>query len=105
MEWKHYICAYSMLILVLGNLETKLNALLDKRSVAGQGLVLQRSTTSTTMEDSLHGLLRPLKHLSLYRLPHAAPLSQSPLLAATKRPPSGSSSLLYPGHLVAANYR
>lgn len=94
-----------MLILVLDVLDTRSKASLDKRRVAEQGLVLQRSTTSTTMDASLHGLLSPLKHLSLYLLPHAAPLSQIPLLAAANSPPSGRSSLLYPGHVVAANHQ
>ncbi|PIA42484.1 hypothetical protein AQUCO_02000142v1 [Aquilegia coerulea] len=73
-----------------GFLEMALKALFDKRNVVGHGLVLQTSTTSTIMEPSLHGLLGPLMHRIRYRRPQAAPLSHSPLLAATNMPPSGN---------------
>lgn len=62
----------------------------DKTIVEGHGLLEQKSTTLTSMVPSLHGLLFPLKHLSLYRLPHAAPLSHSPSLTDTNKFPNGN---------------
>ncbi|PKI75677.1 hypothetical protein CRG98_003937, partial [Punica granatum] len=84
--------------------EIALKALLDRRRVAGHGLVRHKSTTFTAMKPSLHGLLWPLMHLIRYLLPQAAPLSHNPSLAATKKPPSGNWVWSYPLHFVALLY-
>ncbi|KAF6152733.1 hypothetical protein GIB67_021393 [Kingdonia uniflora] len=73
-------------------LEMASKALFDRMRVAGHGLVRQMSTTSTTMDPSLHGRLRPLMHLMRYLRPHAAPLFHKPLLAATNIALSGNCS-------------
>ena len=91
-----------MLILAVGYLEMESKAVFDSTRVAGQGLVRHTSTTWTTIDPSLHGLFRPLMHLTRYLRPHAAPLSHIPSHAATNSPPSGNCSLSNPLHLVAA---
>lgn len=60
-------CANSTLIFASFKRETAVNAAVDKRKLAGQGSV-HWSTTSTLMMLSLHGLLGPLRHLSMYLL-------------------------------------
>lgn len=94
---------YSTLILVEGECEMAAKASVDMATVEGQVESRQRSTTFTsTVAPPLQGLLRPLRHLSLYRLPHAAPLSHNPSLTATNRFPGGNWSCLLPKHFVAA---
>lgn len=95
---------YSTLILAFGEREIAEKASPDMRIVEGHGLFGQKSITltSTVVVISLHGLLLPLKHLNLYRLPHAAPLSHSPSPTATNKFPGGNWSCRFPPHLVAA---
>lgn len=80
-----------MLILVSRREMTE-KASLERTMVEGQGLEEQKSTTLTSMVvvKSLHGLLFPLKHLILYLLPHAAPLSHNPSLTDTNKFPAGN---------------
>lgn len=78
-------------------------ASVDMAMVEGQGDLRQRSTTFTsTVAPPLQGFLWPLRHLSLYRLPQAAPLSHNPSLTATNRFPGGNWSCWFPKHPVAA---
>lgn len=58
-------CMYSTFIFMLGECEMAAKASLDKRSVEGQGLTEQKSTTLTSTVPSLHGFLAPLRHLNL----------------------------------------
>lgn len=91
----------SILIFASGEREIAAKAPFDMRRVAGHGLFEQKSTTITSIVPPLHGLLLPLKHLSLYRLPQAAPLSHNPSLTATKKLSGGNWSCLLPLHFVA----
>ncbi|KAL5698047.1 hypothetical protein ACHQM5_029134 [Ranunculus cassubicifolius] len=70
--------------------DTAAKASLDIITVAGHGLAEQTSITPTSIVPSLHGLFDPLKHLNLYLLPQAAPLSHNPSLTATNMFPGGN---------------
>lgn len=93
---------YSILILALGKREMVVKALLDMRRVSEHEDLAQESTTLTSILPPLHGLLFPLTHLTLYLLPHAAPLSHNPSFTATNRFPGGNCFLLFPPQAVAA---
>lgn len=91
-----------MLISALGKREMTGKAVLERRIVFGHGDCLHKSTTLTSTEPDLQGLLFPLRHLILYLLPHAAPLSHNPSLTVANKFPGGNCSLLFPPHAVAA---
>ncbi|GKV28165.1 hypothetical protein SLEP1_g37251 [Rubroshorea leprosula] len=58
--------------------------------VEGHGVVGQKSTTFTSIVLCLQGLFGPLRHLTLYLRPQAAPLSHNPSLTAANRFPGGN---------------
>jgi hypothetical protein len=97
--------SYSMnstLSLEVGERERELNASLDKRKVARHGSCGHLSTTCTTIFPCLHGLLPvPLRHLTMYFLPHAAPLSHRLALTAANMLFRGNWFWLFPLHFVA----
>lgn len=91
-----------MLIFALGKREMAAKASFDKSRVfEHDDPAAQESTTLTSTLPPLHGLLCPLTHLTLYLLPHAAPLSHNPSFTAAKIFPGGNCSLLFPSQAVA----
>ncbi|GLT71718.1 hypothetical protein SLA2020_437160 [Shorea laevis] len=80
-------CIYSTLIFLASWRATAAKDSFERTMVDGHGVMGQKSTTFTSMVLCLQGLFGPLKHLTLYLLPQAAPLSHKPSLTATNRFP------------------
>jgi len=96
---------YSTLIFALGKREIAANASVDMWKVWGHEdfvQVIESTTLTSILLPPLHGLFIPLTHLTLYLLPHAAPLSHNPSFTATNIFPGGNCCLLFPSQAVAA---